>query len=439
MLLAIDQQRASVVERIVARWGADLGKANDAISIDELRMRLLTLRADRLFAASLAGTEEGVREAIGLVKTTTSSKRLAHTKAIGDIGTDVVYTPVTPCRLVETRGAFPAVYQGDGSASHTPVPFAPNEIRSYTMQGGNGVCLTQLPAGITPSAVQLQVFGMPTTSLSGDIEILPQGAAFGSTATMVYVSTIAFNTVSTAAKVNVANTQIGVQVRGGGAHLAIDVVGYFAAPSGNGGKFFRQGGNAFGTTALLGSVDNQPVTVLVNTQPVMRYLPNATSPNIIGGHPDNAMVPGTAYGQTIAGGGRSGNDCFDPMTNGTRSCNNRTLAARATIGGGVANVAGADATISGGGSNTATGAGSTVGGGTRNIASGGSSAVVGGTGNIASDFAATVVGGSGNTASASATLAAGSHANAAHFGCFVWADGSSVNVASCLQNNQFVA
>ena len=85
-----------------------------------------------------------------------------------------------------------------------------------------------------------RMFGTPTTPASGDIEILPQGTAFGSTATMVYVGTIAFNTVSTNTKINLANNQISVQVRGGGAHLAIDVVGYFAAPTGNGGSSFSR-------------------------------------------------------------------------------------------------------------------------------------------------------------------------------------------------------
>ena len=43
----------------------------------------------------------------------------------------MVCVPVTPCRLVETRGSFPAVYQTGG-------PFAPHEVRTYTLQGGNG-------------------------------------------------------------------------------------------------------------------------------------------------------------------------------------------------------------------------------------------------------------------------------------------------------------
>ena len=230
-LLAIDHQRASVVERVVAQWGSTLAKSSDYVSIDDLRARLMSLRADQLFAATLAGTEDGLREVIGFAGAKASPTPTTRTKVLGDTTSDVVYTPVTPCRLVDTRGTFAAVYQGNGTASHTPVPFAPNEIRTYTVQGGNGVCLTQLPAGLNPSAVQLQVFGMPTTSASGDIEILPQGATFGSTATMVYVASINFNTVSTAAKVNTANNQISVQVRGGGAHIAVDVVGYFRAPS----------------------------------------------------------------------------------------------------------------------------------------------------------------------------------------------------------------
>ncbi|MFO1305475.1 MAG: hypothetical protein U1F54_17245 [Burkholderiales bacterium] len=86
-------------------------------------------------------------------------------KALGDATQDIVYVPVTPCRLVETRGTFPAVYQGGGA-------FTLNEIRTYTLQGGNGVCLTQLPPAVSPGAVQLQVYGIPTTSGSGDIEIL---------------------------------------------------------------------------------------------------------------------------------------------------------------------------------------------------------------------------------------------------------------------------
>lgn len=225
-LLSIDQNRATIVDRIVADWSDAFAKSNAGIDPAQLRTLLQGMRADYLLAASLAGTLDGLRDVIAssLANQETGAAKPTSPKSLGDAADDVVYTPVTPCRLVETRGTFAAVYQGGG-------PFAPNEIRSYAVQGGNGVCLTQLPAGLNPSAVQLQVFGIPiSSSASGDIEILPQGSTFGSTATQVYVGSLPFNTVSTTAKINLANNQIAVQVRGGGANLAMDVVGYFAPP-----------------------------------------------------------------------------------------------------------------------------------------------------------------------------------------------------------------
>ncbi len=401
-LLAIDQQRASVIERIVDTWGAPLARSSAHVSIDELRTRLQGLRADHLLAASLAGTLDGLREVIGAnsAPRATAKPGLQQVKALGDSAADVVYTPITPCRLVETRGTFPPVYQGNGTAAHTALPFTPNQIRNYTVQGGNGVCLTQLPAGLNPTAVQLQVFGMPTTAASGDIEILPQGTAFGSTATMVYVGTIAFNTVSTNAKINLANNQISVQVRGGGAHLAIDVVGYFAAPTGNGGQFLRQGGNAFGTTATLGTLDNQPVVVLVNNQPTLRLsavddVTYTNVVNVINGSPLNHVGAGVK-GATIAGGGIT--------INGSVHANE------------------VDQLLG------------TVSGGAGNSANGLAAVVSGGYGNAASGQESMVPGGLFNTASGTFSFAAGRRAKATTTGTFMWADSQDFDFQPSVSN-----
>lgn len=229
-LLSIDRNRATVIERIVAEWGDSAG-----IERGQLRQLLERMRADQLLAASLAGSVEGLRGV--MAGTPSASDRVkaqaaggVGIQALGDAGSDVVYTPVTPCRLVETRGTFAAVYQGDGTAAHNPVPFAAGETRNYTLLGGNGQCLSQLPAGINAAGVQLQVFAIPANGVSGDVEILPQGSAFGSTATLVFLGNLPFTSAGTTARANQANNQIGVQVRSGIAHVAIDVVGYFAAP-----------------------------------------------------------------------------------------------------------------------------------------------------------------------------------------------------------------
>src|SRR5438552_2403276 len=226
-LLSIDQNRSTVVDRIVGEWGDRLEASRAGINRAQRREMLLAMPADQLLAASLAGSLDGLRNVLvhGLSAPVTTKPSL-QVKALGDPGDDVVYTPVIPCRLVDTRNAFAAVYQGAGA-------FTGGEIRNYTIQGGNGVCLSQLPPGLNPSAVQLQVFGIPINGGSnGDVEILPQGSTFGSTATLVYLGNVLLTSASTTARINLANNQIGVQVRGGGADLAIDVVGYFKPPAG---------------------------------------------------------------------------------------------------------------------------------------------------------------------------------------------------------------
>jgi endosialidase-like protein len=285
------------------------------VNREQLREMLFAMRADQLLAASLAGSLTGLRDVLAhsLTLATTAKPNLHQVKALGDSADDVVYTPVTPCRLVETRGTFAAVYQGGGA-------FAGGDIRNYTAQGGNGVCLTQLPAGLNPSALQLQVFGIPINSgASGDIEILPQGSSFGSTATEVYVGNVAFNTVSTTAKINLANNQIGVQVRGGGANVAIDVVGYFKRPGNYGGS--------------------HTITGLYAT--------------------DSGGFNNTGSGNYSTVGGGSLNVASGILSTVAGGEANKATAFQSTVGGGSANEAnGAYATVVGGFSNLANGVGS---------------------------------------------------------------------------------
>jgi hypothetical protein len=195
------------------------------------------------------------------------------------------------------------------------------------------------------------------------------------------------------------------------------------------------GGNAFGTTAVLGTTDNQPVNILVNGSRVMRYEPSATSPNVIGGHPNNSVFIGVA-GASIAGGGAAGVQ-FAPLLGNFcmlgYGCLNGVTDDWGTIGGGVGNQAGDGvgttsdtpfATVAGGLSNWARDEFSTVGGGVYNTASGGAATVGGGVGNTASGYAATVPGGFDNTAAANFSFAAGHYAVIPDSapGSFLWAD-----------------
>ena len=164
------------------------------------------------------------------------------------------------------------------------------------------------------------------------------------------------------------------------------------------GNFLKLGGNTLAATAVLGTADNNAVEIKVNGARVMRYEPNATSPNITGGYFGNVAgitdgFFGIKYGATVAGGG---------------ALNNVNTAAFffSTVGGGSNNTAlDSYSTVSGGASNTASGPSSTVSGGYLNTASGTYSAIPGGNNNLAQGIG---------------SFAAGTRAKALQDNSFVW-------------------
>ena len=112
-LLTIDQNRATVVERIVGEWADRLASSNAGISAPQLREILSGLRSDHLLAASLAASVEGLRDVVSgaLVRVDAAvSPTLMHTKSLGDTTDDLVYTPVVPCRIVDTRSGGGGVF-----------------------------------------------------------------------------------------------------------------------------------------------------------------------------------------------------------------------------------------------------------------------------------------------------------------------------------------
>jgi hypothetical protein len=186
----------------------------------------------------------------------------------------------------------------------------------------------------------------------------------------------------------------------------------------------------------------------------LRLQPNAISPNLIGGHQNNAVTDGVA-GATVGGGGTrfSSNRVTDDLgtvgggednqagdnagTTGDARCatvgggwSNTASANYTSVGGGQSNTAGDSyATVAGGYSNDASGSSATVGGGYSNTASGSRATVAGGYSNDASGSSATVGGGYSNTAGDSYATVAGGYNNAASGSSAAVAGGYS-NVAS---------
>ena len=89
-LLSIDQNRTTVVDRVVADWGDALTESGAGLDTEQLRALLMGLRSDQLLAATLAGSLEGLRNVIATALTANApvSAGLLHAKAFGDASLD---------------------------------------------------------------------------------------------------------------------------------------------------------------------------------------------------------------------------------------------------------------------------------------------------------------------------------------------------------------
>jgi hypothetical protein len=238
------------------------------------------------------------------------------------------------------------------------------------------------------------------------------------------------------------------------------------------GRYWRQGGSAFGATGVIGTTDNQAFEVQVNGQRGLRIEPNTFSPNLIGGSSANSADAGVA-GATVGGGGYADgpnrvmailgtvaggagntaaagsatvsggqfNTASETFTTVAGGISNTASGTVAVVGGGRINTASSNASVVAGGQfNTASGFSTTVGGGDHNTAGGTTSVVAGGLRNTASGNQATVIGGSDNLAAGDHSVAAGDHATiaAAHSGTFMFADaiGTAFDSAAA---NEFAA
>ena len=202
---------------------------------------------------------------------------------------------------------------------------------------------------------------------------------------------------------------------------------------------FLQGGNAFGTTAVMGTNDNRAVQINAAGDRALSLVPVANSDygpsvNIVGGHASNSAAitcagiclptPEPAVGAVVGGGGYGGNP-------------NRATDSFAVVAGGWGNRAGNDD------ADQLNANGATVSGGELNVASGRRSVVGGGLQNVASGQHATVPGGRANVAQGAYSFAAGYRSYAQQDGCFVWGDATDppsgqVEIFGC-QPNRFMA
>lgn len=368
-----------------------------------------------------------------------------------------------------------------GSLTWTPVASLP-ALTFWSLLGNSNVIVdgTNNLLGTTTAAPVRIISGSggPNTRIlvgaTGDVTVngtagtanlsaTSLGSATGTTGRVMFATdaTGTLNALATPA----SNGQILTSTTGG-------VLSWTSSPTLN---FWGLSGNAATTagTNFLGTTDDVAFEIHVDEagtstegrRRVMRFEPNATSANIIGGFSSNGLGLGTtAAGVTITGGGSNGlgnraSDNFGFVGGGAfnrAGSNDATVtnAQYATVVGGLSNNAsgsesflgggngntasGSQSSLVGGGGSTASGANSAIGGGGTNVASGQYSAISGGSTNTASGVASAVLGGTSNTAGGDYTSVAGGRgltlSAAGSFG-FLGNNGAGANNATVTSAN----
>jgi hypothetical protein len=327
-LLAIDQHRATVIDRIVGQWGEPLAASGAGLSATQLRTMLSGLRADHLLAASLAGSLTGLRDVLAQSLTVpTAAKALYQTKALGDSTDDLVYTPVTPCRLFDSR-----LSQGGQGTPQLNIRRTYGAISPVANQGGPGGCAAA--SGATVALIQI---GTLTPNGNGLLQGGAQGAGSFPNALVLYQPGDQYGT-AVAMPLNPANGQFDLVEQSARADLYGDLLGYFKRPSNYGGTHTITGQYATDSGGYQNAATGDASTVgggYINTA-------TGTYSTVVGGYANAASAGSSA------------------------------------VGGGIANAAsGNSSTVAGGSANTASGDKSTVAGGGSNLAGGDYSFVAG--------------------------------------------------------------
>jgi hypothetical protein len=226
-LLQIDLNRVSVVEKIVESWKGEL----PAAQMGSFRSKLSALRADQLLAATLSGSFDGVLEVMNsheaaqktllAQSANVNANGPERSKALGDANADLVYTPVVPCRLFDTRAGLASAL---GTVGGT---FSNQQTKTITPAGACGIPTT----GVASLFLSFHAYNNNPERL-GVIGYMAPGTAFTALAATWTGAVWTTGTFITRTNPNGSFDAFVGNGQAMTADMVVDVMGYFKAPGG---------------------------------------------------------------------------------------------------------------------------------------------------------------------------------------------------------------
>lgn len=229
---ASPKERAELTRRFVSKWGAYVQRVygvQPGTWAKRIGPSLGTVDGDNLRNALTRDTFEGaMSELTGdggrLTDAQMKAKLIAAggEKALGALTNDVVYTPIQPCRIVDTRSTAAGAIANNSTRSFVGI-----NASSFTSQGGSSTNCGTL--GLNATALALNVTAV-TPSGAGYATVYPFGTAQPLASSVNYTAGAIVNNAIIAQIPNPLSSFDFTLYTFAQSHYVIDIVGYFAPP-----------------------------------------------------------------------------------------------------------------------------------------------------------------------------------------------------------------
>jgi hypothetical protein len=213
---AIAQNRAGVVAQLMERWRDNIGETQKGR--EGFEAAFMRADTDKLLQLTQAKTWDAV---VGTML------GLPPDAVLGSYTGDLVFTPITPCRVMDSRFGT-GLYAGPFTSLNTIPLYVTDPLNANGhVQGGAASCGIPFAAG---TAVALNITVVPLAG-SGDLKIYPFAAPPPNASIInFYAGLNLANATSAAIALANATDDLSITVEyATSVHIIVDVMGYYAA------------------------------------------------------------------------------------------------------------------------------------------------------------------------------------------------------------------
>ncbi|MFY2764948.1 hypothetical protein [Arenimonas sp. MALMAid1274] len=228
------RQRGELTRQLVLKWGSYVQQVHGVpvrtwaermvpslIQADSANFRAAVKRDTFEGAmAELTGTGHRINDEGVITKLAFSDAD--QTKALGALGNDLVYTPVAPCRILDTRNVAAGAIAANSTRN-----FVAFGVSSFASQGGSATNCGVNPLAATAVAINLTAV---TPAGAGYATAYPFGTTQPVAASINYASGAIVNNALIVQTPNPIATFDFTLYSFAQSHYVADIVGYFAPP-----------------------------------------------------------------------------------------------------------------------------------------------------------------------------------------------------------------